>query len=97
MKPAHPSTLASHARIVDELDFEDQSDFDDARRGFIDTLPDAHIDADAGGVSWSMRPYAFLAGGAPDTVNPSLWRMSQLNAIHGLFHVSERVYQVRGF
>ena len=33
---------------------------------------------------------------APETVNPSLWRQAQLNAIHGLFQVSDRVYQVRG-
>ena len=32
-----------------------------------------------------------------DSVNPSLWRQAQLNAIHGLFKVTERVYQVRGF
>ncbi|MEW9366001.1 MBL fold metallo-hydrolase, partial [Klebsiella pneumoniae] len=32
----------------------------------------------------------------PATVNPSLWRQAQLNAINGLFKVTERVYQVRG-
>jgi alkyl sulfatase BDS1-like metallo-beta-lactamase superfamily hydrolase len=32
----------------------------------------------------------------PPTVNPSLWRQAQLNAINGLFKVTERVYQVRG-
>lgn len=32
----------------------------------------------------------------PDTVNPSLWRQAQLNAIHGLFKVTAKVYQVRG-
>jgi alkyl sulfatase BDS1-like metallo-beta-lactamase superfamily hydrolase len=97
MKPAHPSTLTANARLREELDFSDTRDFDDCRRGFIATLPDAHIAADAGGTSWSMKPYAFLAEDAPETVNPSLWRMSQLNAIHGLFEVKERVYQVRGF
>ena len=97
MKPAHPSTMAANRAVFAELDFDDHRDFDDARRGFIATLPDAHIDADAGGVSWSLAPYAFLAGDAPATVNPSLWRMAQLNAIHGLFQVAERVYQVRGF
>lgn len=97
MKPAHPSTIAANRAVVAELDFSDRRDFDDARRGFIATLPDAHIDADAGGVSWSLAPYAFLDGDAPATVNPSLWRMAQLNAIHGLFQVAERVYQVRGF
>ncbi|VWX61640.1 putative alkyl/aryl-sulfatase YjcS [Burkholderiales bacterium 8X] len=98
MKPAHPSTLESHARVRAELDFSDRLDYDDAKRGFIATLPDAHIAADSGGApSWSMKPYGFLKGEAPDTVNPSLWRMAQLNAIHGLFEVTERVYQVRGF
>jgi alkyl sulfatase BDS1-like metallo-beta-lactamase superfamily hydrolase len=97
MRPAHPDTLAAHARVRAELDFSDRGDFDDVRRGFIATLPDAHIDADSGGVSWSMKPYGFLAGESPDTVNPSLWRMSQLNAVHGLFEVKDRVYQVRGF
>src|SRR5207244_8333730 len=47
--------------------------------------------------AWSMKPYEFLkAGEAPATVNPSLWRQAQLNAIHGLFKVADRVYQVRG-
>ena len=32
----------------------------------------------------------------PATVNPSLWRQAQLNAVNGLFKVTERVYQVRG-
>jgi alkyl sulfatase BDS1-like metallo-beta-lactamase superfamily hydrolase len=30
-------------------------------------------------------------------VNPSLWRQAQLLSKHGLFKVSDRVYQVRGF
>jgi glyoxylase-like metal-dependent hydrolase (beta-lactamase superfamily II) len=28
--------------------------------------------------------------------NPSLWRQAQLNAVNGLFKVTDRVYQVRG-
>ncbi len=45
-----------------------------------------------------MKPYDFLKQNeAADSVNPSLWRQSQLNAIHGLFRVTDRVYQVRGF
>jgi alkyl sulfatase BDS1-like metallo-beta-lactamase superfamily hydrolase len=90
-------TSQAHARVLSELDFSDRRDFDDARRGFVGTIPDAHIPADAGGVSWSLKPYHFLSGEAPETVNPSLWRMAQLNAIHGLFKVTERIYQVRGF
>ena len=97
MKPAHARTIDAHARVSADLNFSDRGDFDDARRGFIGTLADARIDADSGGESWSLAPYRFLEGEAPDTVNPSLWRLSQLNAIHGLFEVAERVHQVRGF
>lgn len=97
MKAAHARTIAANARVRAELDFSDTLSFEDARRGFLGTLPDAHIEGDAGGVSWSLAPYGFLQGEAAPTVNPSLWRMAQLNAIHGLFEVSQRVYQVRGF
>jgi len=97
MQPAHAATLQAHARARSELDFSDRRDFEDARRGFVATLPDAHIEADAGGVAWSMRPYAFVRGPAPDSVHPSLWRMAQLNAEHGLYQVSDRIWQVRGF
>jgi alkyl sulfatase BDS1-like metallo-beta-lactamase superfamily hydrolase len=80
-----------------ELDFSDQRDFEDAHRGFVGTLPDAHFLTGTGRVAWSMRDYGFIEGEAPDTVNPSLWRMAKLNRIHGLFRVAERIYQVRGF
>ncbi len=97
MKPAHPHTRAAQQSALAELNFDDTRDFDDVRRGFIGTLPDAHFATDKGEVAWSMRDYAFLDGEAPDTVHPSLWRVSRLNAVHGLFKVTERIYQVRGF
>ena len=47
--------------------------------------------------AFDTRPYAFLGKDeVPATVNPSLWRQAQLNAVNGLFQVTERVYQVRG-
>jgi alkyl sulfatase BDS1-like metallo-beta-lactamase superfamily hydrolase len=46
---------------------------------------------------WSGKAYEFeQADTHPDTVNPSLWRLAQLNAHAGLFQVTDRVYQVRG-
>ena len=36
------------------------------------------------------------AGDCPDTVDPSLWRQSQLTSIQGLFEVTEGIYQLRG-
>ena len=49
-------------------------------------------------VAWSgtTTPTRSSPGDAPDTVNPSLWRQSQLVAMHGLFEVVPGIYQVRG-
>jgi alkyl sulfatase BDS1-like metallo-beta-lactamase superfamily hydrolase len=44
-----------------------------------------------------LDAYGFLAGPAPTTVNPSLWRHAQLNASAGLYKVMDGVYQLRGF
>lgn len=78
-------------------DFSDTADFADAARGFIATLPDAVIRTASGTAVWDLTQYAFLAAEtAPPTVNPSLWRMARLNMHHGLFEVTERVFQVRG-
>jgi alkyl sulfatase BDS1-like metallo-beta-lactamase superfamily hydrolase len=89
-KDATDATRAAHAGLA--LPAEDGAEQANAERGFIATIPDAAI-----GGAWSMAPYAFLGGGRPDTVNPSLWRQARLNARHGLFKVTAGVYQVRGF
>ena len=44
-----------------------------------------------------MGSYSFLKQDVPPTANPSLWRIAQLNMTNGLFKVTERIYQVRGF
>lgn len=72
--------------------------FDDARRGLIEPIGDTVIAGPEGRPIWSMRPYGFLGRDeAPDTVHPALWQHARLNAIGGLFKVTDRVYQVRGF
>ncbi len=96
--PASPHTCRANAALASRLDLSDDSCFDDARRGFIDTLPNARIETADGRAVRDLSSYAFLeALDPPDSVNPSLWRMARLNRIHGLFQVCERIYQVRGF
>ena len=46
---------------------------------------------------WDTSAYGFIDGPAPDSVNPSLWRQARLNNHHGLYKVSDGVYQVRGY
>ncbi len=98
-KDATPATCRAHAHVRASLPAETGADFEKSRRGFIATIPDAKSLNAAGFPVWDMGQFAFEAEGseAPDTVNPSLWRQAQLNAIHGLFKVTDGIYQVRNF
>ncbi|HEY0647588.1 alkyl/aryl-sulfatase, partial [Phenylobacterium sp.] len=78
-------------------DFADRQDFAFAERGFLGTRANPKITAEDGRVVWDLAAYDFLKGAAPVSVNPSLWRQSQLLAKHGLFEVAKGVWQVRGF
>ncbi|WP_242370754.1 alkyl/aryl-sulfatase [Anaeromyxobacter sp. SG26] len=96
--PAEPATIAHNAQVLQELPFSDRQDYDDAQRGFIATLPDLTIVREDGTIVFSLQEFEFLQQPeAPATVNPSLWRHAQVNLTHGLFQVTERVYQVRNF
>src|ERR1700694_1105878 len=91
-------TRALNRAVLDALPFDDVQDFEDARHGFIGSLPEVEIKNAQGRVVWRLRDYACLSEEtAPPTVNPSLWRQARLNMHHGLFQVTERVYQIRGF
>ncbi|HEY0647043.1 MBL fold metallo-hydrolase, partial [Phenylobacterium sp.] len=78
-------------------DFADRQDFAFAERGFLGTRANPKITAEDGRVVWDLAAYDFLKGAVPASVNPSLWRQSQLLAKHGLFEVAKGVWQVRGF
>jgi alkyl sulfatase BDS1-like metallo-beta-lactamase superfamily hydrolase len=90
-------TVERQKAFAASLPVEDRQDFDFADRGFLGTRADPLIKRDDGEPAWNLAAYDFLKGEAPATVNPSLWRQAQLLSKHGLFQVSDRVYQVRGF
>lgn len=96
-KDATAQTRAANAAVLQQLPFADQQDFADAQRGFVATLSPMTIKTDSGLVSWDLTSYDFIKGDAPATVNPSLWRIAQLNLANGLFKVTDKVYQIRGF
>jgi alkyl sulfatase BDS1-like metallo-beta-lactamase superfamily hydrolase len=94
---ASPATERANDAVASELPFDNTDDFELAARGLI-LRPSSTIVRDSSGqIVWDMDQFAFLEGDSPDTVNPSLWRQAKLNAQHGLYKVSERIYQVRGF
>src|SRR5262249_32736174 len=99
-KDAQPATRRANEALARSLPSSDERDFEDAKRGLIAVIPDGlvpHKDTTERPV-WDMKPFDFEHDvEAPPTVNPSLWRQARLNAIHGLFKVTERVYQLRGY
>jgi alkyl sulfatase BDS1-like metallo-beta-lactamase superfamily hydrolase len=94
-RDAAESVRAAHRDLLASLPFADARDFDDAGRGLVAPL-DGPVVTEDGTVVWDNASYDFLAGDAPDTVNPSLWRQSRLAAVGGLFKVVDGIYQVRG-
>lgn len=94
---ATEATKAANEKFGKDLPLSDRADFEDARRGFLGEIEGGIIKADDGRVVWDVARFGFLNGAAPATVNPSLWRQAQLNAIHGLFEVADGVYQLRGY
>ncbi|KZL21436.1 Metallo-beta-lactamase superfamily protein [Pseudovibrio axinellae] len=97
-KPATPYTGENYETVIKELPFADKEDFNDAKAGFISPLPDGGIVKNSKGeIVYDLSKFDFIMQGsiAPQTVNPSLWRQSQLILLSGFFKVSERIYQVR--
>ena len=96
-KDATAQTKSANDALYGQLPFTDKTDFMNAHKGFIAPLPSELIKGKQGNVVWDPQQYAFIKEGekAPDTVNPSLWRQSQLINIGGLFQVTDGVYQIR--
>jgi alkyl sulfatase BDS1-like metallo-beta-lactamase superfamily hydrolase len=76
---------------------EGTRDAEFSTRGFLTTRADPVILNAAGKPAWNLAAYAFVSGPAPDTVNPSLWRHMTHLKHHGLYQVTDNVWQVRGF
>ncbi|MGL5483112.1 MAG: alkyl/aryl-sulfatase, partial [Aeromonas veronii] len=99
-KPASEFTIKANQQVLTTLPFNDKQDFEDAQRGFIAKPETLTIKDDKGNVVWDLeqyKTYISLDKAAPDSVNPSLWRNAQLNMQYGLFKVTDKIYQIRGF
>jgi alkyl sulfatase BDS1-like metallo-beta-lactamase superfamily hydrolase len=97
-RDAETATRNANEAMASGLKFGDTRDFEAAQRGLIAPVPGGVVRSESGTVLWNLGEYAFIDGEpAPGTVNPSLWRMARLNLANGLFKVTERVYQLRGF
>ncbi len=96
-KDASLSTKQVNKEVLSILPLQDKQDFENAKRGLIAKLPGGVFQTEGRKrPNWDLNQYAFLNGESTATVNPSLWRMAQLNMNNGLFKVTDHVYQVRG-
>jgi len=97
-KPASDATVAAQRNVAGQLPAEDGRDLDFADRGFMGTLTDPVITNKDGKPVWNLDAYDWMTDGtSPNTVNPSLWRHMGLLRKHGLFAVTDNIWQVRGF
>ena len=98
MKDATEATRAANRAAFADVPLADKRSFDDARRGFVEALGDKLIVRDDGRLVWTLAGYEFLGTEqAPDTVHPGLWRHARVNMANGLYKVTDRVHQLRGF
>ena len=99
-KPASLSTIEFNKTSTASFPWLDRRDFENAGRGLIARLPENGVVKDKrDSVVWDLSKYASFikaCAEAPGSVNPSLWRISQLLMEAGLFEVVPGVYQVRG-
>ena len=99
--PANQTEAGKHVveanrKVRDALPFSDTADFADADRGFLRALEPGVVKDAQGKTVWDNDSYGFLRDECPPSVNPSLWRQSQLNTRQGLYEVIPGVYQLRG-
>lgn len=90
------ATVESNRSVLDARPFDNERDFERARRGLIASVPELRV-GPAERPVWDMTAYEFLEEAEFDSINPSLRRQARLNNIHGLFEVTDGVYQLRGF
>jgi len=96
-RAATPTISAANDPDGSSLPFGDTRDQAATDRGFIAALESSVVAGADGNAVWDCAEFAFLDDACPPTANPSLWRQSGLVAKHGLYEVTDRIYQVRGF
>jgi len=97
-KSASKHTLAQQELLLNTLPFADDLDFKLAEKGLIKRPKDLKVKDDAGNVVWELGNYQFLLNEENiGSINPSLARQAKLNMAYGLYKVTDRIYQVRGY
>ncbi|MFJ6805767.1 alkyl/aryl-sulfatase [Streptomyces anulatus] len=95
-KQATPFTANINRAAAARFAMEDRADFLDVDRGFIADFDIAQRNEEGRQIfDGKMLDYITDEAPTPESVNPSLWRQSQLIKRTGLFKVVDGLYQVR--
>lgn len=97
VKDATKITQDKNKEVYALMDFSDEQERNFAEKGLIAAPESLELKDEKGKVVWNQKAYSFVENAdAPASVNPSLWRNTQLNHLYGLFEVADGIYQVRG-
>jgi len=97
-KSATSHTIAQQQQVLTQLPFNDRKDFALSEKGLIKRPEALEIKDLQGNVVWELGNYDFLSNkDYSNTINPSLERQARLNMSYGLYQVTDRIYQVRGY
>src|SRR5262245_44019760 len=96
-KPATAATIAAQKAYVGPSEASLRLEREEANRGLVGQLVEPVVRDAAGNVIYDTRQMLSYHGVAPDTVNPGLWASTQLNGPHGLFKVTDGIWQVRNY
>jgi alkyl sulfatase BDS1-like metallo-beta-lactamase superfamily hydrolase len=97
-KPATKFTIEQQKKVLASLPFDDIKDFALSEKGLIKRPEQVTIKDGTGKVVWELGNFDFLTTGQSyDSLNPSLARQATLNMNYGLYKVTDRIYQVRGY
>ncbi|NGO74149.1 MBL fold metallo-hydrolase [Streptomyces sp. YC504] len=95
-KQASGFTAEVNRAAASRYAMEDRADFADTDRGFLAGFPDELRNKNGDVIrDAKLLDYITDDAPAPDSVNPSLWRQSQVIKREGLFKVVDGLYQVR--
>jgi alkyl sulfatase BDS1-like metallo-beta-lactamase superfamily hydrolase len=96
-KAATPTTAEANRAAAARYALDDTEDFTTSRRDRIAEIPGGVVAHEDGTVSLDLAEFDFIHDDepAPDSVNPSLWRQSQVMREAGLYKVVDGIYQVR--
>lgn len=96
MEKASQYTCQHNHQIASSMPFNHNDELDLARQNCVASFNELEI-VQENKVIWSQKAYEFLENDCPDSANPSLWENARCNHQTGLFRVTDKIFQLRGF